>query len=152
MTTEQPTEAAIMGLGPSAPAHRDGRDLRGAFSDGPDADALLAADVRETRLVSRLLRLGGEVPADRWARIDAVLDRLLVSDDLSARDAVRIAAVQAARERVIATAACKLLDKQRADKAPDTGAVHVVVEFVDDYYGTAAAIEQAESHRPEAVL
>jgi hypothetical protein len=95
--TNQSTEPDTMGLGPSAPEHRDGRDERGAYSDDTDADALQAADVRETRLVSRLLRLGGEVPADRWAKIDAVLDRLLASSDLAARDVVRIAQVQAAR-------------------------------------------------------
>ncbi len=139
-----------LGLGPVAPTHRDGRDQRGAYSDAAEADALLAADIRETRLVRRLLRLGGEVPADRWEKIDAVLDRLLASDKLSARDAVRIAAVQAARERVIATATGKVLDKLAADQIQVAGtgeAVTVRVEYVDDYWGTAEAGRAAELRR-----
>jgi hypothetical protein len=132
----------ILGLGPAAPKHRDGRDLRDAYSDEPETDALQADDVRESRLVHRLLRLGGEIPADRWQRIDAVLDRLLVSETLDPRDAIRIAQVQATRERVIATATGKVLDKLAADQlhiSGPEGPIELHIEYDDDYFGTAAA-------------
>lgn len=145
--TDQPTD--IMGLGPGVPEHRDGRDLRGPYSDEP-SDAF-SDDVSEARLIHKLLRLGGDIPEDRWSKIDAVLDRLLDRDDLSERDAIRIAQVQAARERVIATATGKVLDKLASDKLAVTtegnGPSVVIVKEFEDYLGLLASSDGSESGR-----
>lgn len=138
-----------MGLGPAAPKHRDGRDQRGPWTDEPDPEAVQADDLRTARLVNRLLRLGGDIPADRWERLDRRIDRLL-RGKLSPRDLVRIGQLQVGRERVVAAATGKLLDKLAADPhqvAGPSGPVTVEIVYVDDFYGTAAAAESADASR-----
>lgn len=142
MTETTDSAMDMVGLGPAAPEHRDGRDERGPYEE-PTSEADGDA-ISEVRLIHRLLRLGGEIPEDRWQRIDERFDELLASEELAARDTIRIAQVQAARERVVAAAVGKVLDKQAGnDTVVDqgNGPIEVVVEYVDDYYGAAAAAE-----------